>query len=80
MEEIWQDLEGLEGESEAAANAALILGDDQQRSVIHDVGTVTLGQQILHVKQRLTVVNPSWLRWMDWRRPRLRKGEEASRV
>ena len=36
----------LESESQSAAEAALILGKHQQRSVAQQVGLVTLGKQI----------------------------------
>ena len=41
-----------EREGETRAEAALVLGEEQQSTVAQDVGLVALGEEVAHVEQR----------------------------
>ena len=45
----------LEGECQAATEAALLFGKEEYRTVVEDVWVVTLCQQIAHFKQGLNI-------------------------
>ncbi len=42
----------LEGNGQAAADAALVLGEDQEGTIAQNEGAIALGQQITHIEQR----------------------------
>ena len=43
----------LEVKGKAGADAALVLGEDQQRAITHQIGAVALRKQIAHIYERI---------------------------